>query len=79
MRKKNYNIIIKREGEVIKKFHTNDCLYAWKQIKHYYEDESGAEYIDRRDDILQIFGENGEEYDLYKIQEDCWRNGHFVK
>ena len=75
---KNYNVIIKRGGEIVKEIHTNNCLYAWKQIQRWYEDETGATYIDRRYDILHItFGENDKERSLDEIREACWRNGHF--
>ena len=74
---KNYNVTIKRGAEIVKEIHTNSCLYAWKQIKKYFYDSYGNEYIDRRNDILHItFGENDKEHDLDEIREACWRNGH---
>ena len=79
MRKiKTYNVIIKRGEEKVKEIHTNNALYAWNSIKRWYEDESGAEYIDRRYDTLHItFGENDKERGLDEIREACWRNGYF--
>ena len=74
---KNYNVTIERKGEIVKEIHTNNCLYAYKQIQRWYKDVYDNEYLDRRYDTLHItFGENNKEHELDEIREACWKNGH---
>ena len=76
--KKNYNVTIKRGDEIVKEIHTNNSLYAWKQIQNWYKDAYDNVYIDRQCDTLHItFGDNDKERDLDEIREACWRNSHF--
>ena len=73
---KTYNIIITRDGEVVKEIHTNDCMYAWRRITGWYEDEYGNRYIDRQYDEFHIKLGSGKNITYDKLVEDCWRNGH---
>ena len=74
---KIYNVTIMRGYEIVKEIHTNNCLYAFKQIQRWYKDEYDNEYLDRLNDSLHItFVKNDKERDLDEIREVCWRNGH---